>query len=400
MSEGSSSKRTGGAQVALARGPDGDLGRWTIVLHEDGSLVACRAEGPLAEPRVVARVPAAVARLEDALWESRLRIGALSLPVSAGERPSVQRMLEQRVASSPVDPQRDADREWRRMHLQALREGKPRRRRLELTAASRALTERQRRLLWPADRHLLVDSILEQMWPSILSLRVESDREAGLSRRHEVDPASSTVTMARTFGYAAHALGLPSPRLFLRTDVAGGLAHLPVWPLATLAGNTLLSGFSPREMLFVMSHHLMGYTAMTAVLLPDATSLAVTLEAVLRMTGAISSGEQAVEQVAAQLATKIQPAQLDALRRLCARLAVDLPRAELRIVLTGVAERWLVAVAHSRARAGLLLCDELETALRMLEVMGPRLATSAAREDLERFGLSDELSTLRGALGW
>lgn len=52
------------------------------------------------------------------------------------------------------------------------------------------------------------------------------------------------------------------------------------------------------------------------------------------------------------------------------------------------------------ARAGLLLCDELETALRMLEVMGRPWATSAAREDLERFWLSDELSTLRGALGW
>lgn len=398
MSEGSSV-----AQVALARGPDGDLARWSIVLREDGSLLACRSDGPLGEPRVVACVSVAVARLEDGLWESRLRIGALTLPVSAGERASVERMLGQRVVGSTSEVlRRDPDREWRRLHLQALREGKTPRRRLELTPASRALTERERRLLWPAGRHLLVDSILEQMWPTILSLRVESDREAGLSRRHEVDPASSTVMVARTFGYVAHALGLPSPRLFLRTDVAGGLAHLPVWPLATLSGNTLVSGFSPREVLFAMGHHVVAYTAttMTAVLVPDSTSLAGVLQAALRLGGAIGAGDRATEQVAAQLATRIQPAQLDALRRLCAKLAVDLPRAELRTVLADVAERWLTAVAHTRARAGLLLCDELEAALRMLDAMGRPWATSAAREDLERFWLSDELSTLRGALGW
>ncbi|MCZ7678447.1 MAG: hypothetical protein M5U28_06615 [Sandaracinaceae bacterium] len=119
--------------------------------------------------------------------------------------------------------------------------------------------ERWLRDLAHPEQDLLLSKIFEQVWPAVLSLRVQSDKDAGLNKKHEVDPASSTVTFARTFGFVANVLGLPTPRLFLRTDVQGGLTHMPVWPLASLSGATLLSGFSPGDLMFVAGRHLADY---------------------------------------------------------------------------------------------------------------------------------------------
>ena len=79
--------------------------------------------------------------------------------------------------------------------------------------------ERWLKDLASSEQDLLVSKIFEQIWPAVLSLRIQNDKDAGLNKKHEVDPANSTVTFARTFGFVANVLGMPAPRLFLRTDV-------------------------------------------------------------------------------------------------------------------------------------------------------------------------------------
>ena len=384
--------------VDLARGPEDRFERFRLVLEEDGTLLVCRTDGLLADPHVVARVPVAVARLEDGLWESRLRVGVLSLPVSAGEREAVARLL----AGPPVVPRRDADpdRAWRRAHLEALRAGKTPRRRLGATPAARGLRLEEWRLLIHPDRHPLLDRIFEQLWPPLLSLRGKTDRDAHLHPRHEVDPRCSSIELARQLGYAADVLGIACPRLFLRTDVPGGITALPVYPLASLSGNTLLHGYSTAEQLFVLGHHLAGYATCAVMLLSDARSVAELLAAALRIAGAIEDVDPSVERLAMQLASRMRSAQVDALSSLCAHLSIDLSTAEREPVLQRVVERWLTGVERTCARAGLLVCDELATALRMVAAMGGPSITPGAIEDLESFWLSDELSALRRALGW
>src|SRR5690606_8179985 len=132
----------------------------------------------------------------------------------------------------------------------------------------------------------------------------------------------------------------------------------------------------------------------------DGGSLAELLGAALRIAGKIDRVHPSVERLAMQLASRMQSPQVDALASLCAHLSVDGATAASESVLRGVAERWLTGVERTRARAGLLLCDELAAALRMVEPGGEPTFTPGAREDLESFWLSDELSTLRRALGW
>lgn len=390
-------RRGAKGEVVLSRGPDGGLDRWHVALHEDGTLLVSRAAGPLAEPRVVARVASREARIEDGLWESQLHAAGITLPLSAGERAAVARLLALRDGPAAA---LDRDLEWRHLHLDALRSGKSPRPRISPPTSHGRLTLEHWGLLAPPDRHPILDRIGEQIWPAILSLRVTGDREAGLSRTHEVDPASSRLPAARAFGHAARALGLPSPRLFVRTDVAGGIAHMPVWPLASLCGNALLD-FAERELLFLWGVHLAAYRpeSYLSTLLLDPLSVATALHAALRIANAVEAADAAVEQTAQQLAQKMMPAQVYALTKISALLSIELPPVELREVLVAAAERWLLAVTKTRLRAGLLLCDELATALRLLVPLGPVWDIEALREDLERFWISEELSTLRSALG-
>ncbi len=247
------------------------------------------------------------------------------------------------------------------------------------------------------EQDLLLSKIFEQVWPAVLSLRVQSDKDAGLNKKHEVDPASSTVTFARTFGFVANVLGLPTPRLFLRTDVQGGLVHMPVWPLASLSGATLLSGFSPGDLMFVAGRHLADYRPEHYIrtMLKSNTELKVALLAGLRLANLVPAGEAAVEQTAQQLAAKMQPGQLDALRSLGKRFVDAGARADVK--------QWLQCVELTSCRAGLLVGNDLETAAKMVTQLGAQgpvdLPPKEKVKELVLFSVSEEYFRLREHLG-
>lgn len=247
------------------------------------------------------------------------------------------------------------------------------------------------------DQDLLLSKIFEQIWPAVLSLRVQSDKDAQLNKKHEHDPATSTVTFARTFGFVANVLGLPTPRLFLRTDVQGGLVHMPVWPLASLSGATLLSGFQPGDLMFVAGKHLTDYRPEHYIrtMLKSNTELKVALLAGLRIAQLVPASEPAVEQTAAQLVTKMQPAQLDVLRSLGKRFVDAGARADVK--------RWLQAVELTACRAGFLVCNDLETAAKMVTQLGAQgpvdLPPKDKIKELVLFSVSEEYFRLREHLG-
>ncbi len=247
------------------------------------------------------------------------------------------------------------------------------------------------------EQDLLASKIFEQLWPAVLSLRIQSDKQAQLSAKHEVNLAESTVTFARTFGFCANVLGLPPPRLFLRTDVPGGLTHMPVWPLASLSGATLLSGYSPGDLMFVAARHLADYRPEHYIrtMLKSNTELKTVLMAGLRISGVVPQADAATEQAAQQIASKIQPAQRDALRSLAKRFVDAGARTDIK--------RWLQAVELTSCRAGLLACNDLDTAARMVTQLGAAgpvdLAPKEKVKELVLFSVSEEYFKLREFLG-
>ena len=246
------------------------------------------------------------------------------------------------------------------------------------------------------DQDLLASKIFEQLWGGVLSVRHKSDKEAGLSKKHEVNPADSTVTFARTFGFVANVLGLPCPRLFLRTDVPGGLSAMPTWPLASLSGSTLLSGYQPNDLMFVVGRHLSDYRPEHYIrtMLPSNTELKNTLMAGLRIAGVIPQADPQAEAYAQQLGPKVQPAQRDALRRLGKRFVEAGARTDIK--------RWLQAVELTACRAGFLVCNDLDTAARMVTQLPAAAVDVPPKEkvkELVLFSVSEEYFILREHLG-
>ena len=68
-----------------------------------------------------------------------------------------------------------------------------------------------------------------------------------LDRRFKQDPATSTVTFAKTFGWAAQVLGIQLPELYVRNDVPGALVAVPSTAAGVGRGSDACSPASRRR---------------------------------------------------------------------------------------------------------------------------------------------------------
>ena len=71
-----------------------------------------------------------------------------------------------------------------------------------------------------------------------------------LDPKNRQDPATSTVTLTRTFVWASKVLNSPLPEIYVADDVPGGIAAVPAPSPTAMVGKSVLSGKSMREMSF------------------------------------------------------------------------------------------------------------------------------------------------------
>ncbi len=265
---------------------------------------------------------------------------------------------------------------------------------------SRLDNERWLKDLAHPDQDLVTSKIFEVLTAAVLGIKGKADKDAGLSPKYQVDPNpndSKQPTLARTYGFVAQVLGVSTPRLFLRQDVAGGLTHLPVYPLASLCGSSLLQGFQPLDLMFVCGRHLSDYRGehFVRTLLPSNTELKAVLMAGLAIAGLVPATDPQIQQVVQQLAPKLQAAQVDALRSLGKRFIEAGARTDVK--------QWLQCVELTACRAGFLISNDLETAARMITALGPAgpvdLPPKDKVKEIVLFSVSEEYFRLRQALG-
>ena len=249
------------------------------------------------------------------------------------------------------------------------------------------------------DEDVDLGRLLTALWPPLLAMRLRPEREMGLRPHHEVDFAHPSPGVTTLFHQTTKALGLPLPRLWIRDDVSGGLAHLNVSPVGSLCGKTLISRFTEAETLFVIAHHLSFYRpeAYVLALLPSPADLLGLACAGLHLERMMPRDPKIVE-VATSLERFMVPPVRNALRDACSslRLAGD-PRTAIASAL--VAHR---RAAHfTAARAGLLLTGAIHVAAKMMRYMPPQAGITLQEtiDDLVRFAVSPAWFNLRRELG-
>ena len=232
------------------------------------------------------------------------------------------------------------------------------------------------------------------------ALQLRGKQLPALDRRFKQDPATSTVTFAKTFGWAAQVLGVPLPELYVRNDVAGALVAVPSSPPASVAGQTVLTGFTPQELTFIVGKHLSYYRGEHYIrnLFPTLNELKVVLFSAIKLImndfAVPPEMAQAVNATAQELAKYMQPIQRDGLRLVVQKFIEDGAKADLK--------RWMQAIDITACRAGLLLCADLEIAKKII-VAEPQLPGDLPPPDKMKellvFSVSEQYFTLRKALG-
>ena len=94
-----------------------------------------------------------------------------------------------------------------------------------LQVKSRLDNEHWVKNLFHEDENLYIGKIFEMIDAAALRAKIAGSSKAKqlpvLDRRFKQDPATSTVTFAKTFGWAAQVLGVQLPELYVRNDVPG-----------------------------------------------------------------------------------------------------------------------------------------------------------------------------------
>jgi hypothetical protein len=258
--------------------------------------------------------------------------------------------------------------------------------------------------LFHKDENLYIGKIFEMLTPAAIiaktnQLRAQKQLPA-LDRRFRQDPMTSTVTFAKTFGWAAQVLGVLMPELYVRNDIPGALMAVPATPPASVAGQTVLTGFTPQELTFIVGKHLSGYRGEHYIknLFPTLNELKVILFAGVKLVIPDFSvpGEmaQAVNATASELLKHLQPVQRESLRVVVQRWLEEGAKADLR--------RWMQAIEITAARAGLLLCADLEIAKKIIAVepqLPGDLPPPEKMKELLVFSVSEEYFALRKTIG-
>jgi hypothetical protein len=258
--------------------------------------------------------------------------------------------------------------------------------------------------LFHQDENLYVSKIFEMIAPSALQAKIAQLQAQGkapvLDKRFKQDPATSTVTFAKTFGWAAQVLGITSPELYVRNDVPGSIVAVPSLPPASVAGQTVLTGFTPQELTFICGKHLSHYRPEHYIrtLFPTQAELTIMLFAGV-MIAAPSTPmppemKQQIRATAQELAKYMQPVQLEGLRMVVKKFIEEGAKANIK--------RWNQAVELTACRAGLLVCGDLDIAKKIIGAepsLPGDLSPAEKMKELLLFAVSESYTQLRKALG-
>ncbi len=208
------------------------------------------------------------------------------------------------------------------------------------------------------------------------------------------------MTFAQDLRLGRAGLGVQCPELYVRNDVPGALAAVPAAPPASVAGQSVLTGFTPQELTFIVGKHLAYYRGEHYIkhLFPTTPELTMLLFAGMKMVNPETPvPEEMKAQVAAtaqELARHMQPIHLEGLRLVVRKFIEDGAKANIK--------RWSQSVELTACRAGFLLCGDLEIAKKIIMAepqMPGDLPPAEKLAQLLIFAVSSQYLALRKALG-
>jgi tetratricopeptide (TPR) repeat protein len=248
----------------------------------------------------------------------------------------------------------------------------------------------------------IVCEILLAVSDAAIALRLEE--LAAKKKLPVLDPATkqdraSTASVVRTFVWAARALGIDAPDLYLLDGVPNGIAAVPAVVPGTALGPQVRSGMTVQQLAFLAGRHLTYYRPehYALVFFPTLAELSSLVLAAVRLVIpgiSVPPPGDGDSRIATELGGRIEPEKKTALEDAVARL--DARGGKLDLLA------WIRHVELTAARAGLMLAGDLRVPMRMMKdearAIG-ELSGETKRGDLLAFCASDAYGKLRERMG-
>ncbi len=268
----------------------------------------------------------------------------------------------------------------------------------EIQPTARLSNENWVKDLMHVGQDIYISKIMEVIAPVVRASIAVPDKKLNLHKRKPEDLANPSLALARQFKLAQDLLNVTIPvRLFIQKELSGALRdEARSNPPAIITGYTLLSGYRPIDLSFVCGRHLTYYRGehFIRTMYQSHTELKTLLLAAMRVVG-MGGGDAAVETAAKQLAKHMDQPHRDVLKQVVRKFVDAGGHADIK--------RWMQAVEITSLRAGLLLCDDVDTAVHMTQqIASDSTADLAPRDKVKEivlFSISESYFRLREQLG-
>ncbi len=256
------------------------------------------------------------------------------------------------------------------------------------------------------DEDRFIGAILGALWHPVGTMIAQPHKMFDLKRKDKVDLATSQLLFGKVFYYAQQVLNvMPQLELFLKPDRPGGLLlantqEKGVFVPSFVACQDLLQGRPEKELAYVIGNMLsfMRSEHYLKLAIPTISELKVLFLAGLKLVNKnfpVKGDAVVIEQTAERMAREMDTRVLEQLamvvqRFVSVRAEADLHKFARCVDLTGM-------------RAGFVLCNDLETAARMVSAepvpVGGLQPKDKIRE-LVLYSISEEYYAVREHLGF
>ena len=247
----------------------------------------------------------------------------------------------------------------------------------------------------------LLTSLFTIIEPAVLASRGQDAGALGFAAEHAIDLTADETPMGQTLVYAAAVLGIELPPAFFNANDPGGLSFLPTTPPSVVFGKMAKSYQIPPQMAaFIAARQLVSYRPGLAVrqLAPSGTGLKSWLFAAIQLISPqfpiAASLEGPVNEARKAIEAKLNAGQRDQLARVVSKLLESGGSLDLK--------RWVAGVDLTADRTGLLLTNDLETALEVIKASDPAASSVSAHDrqkELVLYSVSEAFFELRRRLG-
>lgn len=270
-----------------------------------------------------------------------------------------------------------------------------------VTASSRLTEPEFHSLLVHPTAHPVLTALFTVIQPAVMHARAKSFADLGLGTKNVLDPRERQFSAAQVLPYAADILGMPCPPLFYDPNDYGELSFVRSQQPAISVGTSIIGVALPIQTLsFLSARHLAYYRQGLWVrqLVPTTTGLKAWLFAAIALMAPAFPVPTDIagpaKEALVALDRTITGAARDHLARVVSKLIQESSALDLK--------KWIAGVDLTADRAGLLLADDLSTALEVIRTSDPASSTVSPDdrvEEIYRFVASEQYLTARERLG-